>query len=106
TKRGFIEGYMYDLPHEVSIPFVKRLMIDVGVWGIACGILVILCSFLIKKEKYVQKGSIVTLILGVLGFITWVGGTLGPILVMIGGGISFLERHRSEQSIRIPRYAY
>ncbi|MDI6798755.1 MAG: hypothetical protein QMD12_02045 [Candidatus Aenigmarchaeota archaeon] len=66
------------------IPVFGAIGMGVGIWGLVCGILIIVGGVMINKGS-AKTGGIVALIFSILGLVTLQGFVVGPILGLVGG---------------------
>ena len=77
----------------VMIEQFGRLGIYYGIWTIGIGILLLVGTSLVQKEKRSKVGAILLIIFGIAGMATLTGWFVGPLLGLIAG-ISAIKRKR------------
>ena len=70
----------------------KNLGIFLGIWGIGCGILIIIGALMFKNDTKSKAGALLMLIFGIAGVITLQGWLIGPILAIIAGALGLSKK--------------
>jgi hypothetical protein len=83
---GYYPGMMGGYYYPGGAGFVSSIIAGIGIWGLICGVLILLGAFMI----YTRPGShgiwgIIILIFSLLSFIAGGGFIIGAILGVIGG---------------------
>lgn len=77
----------------IFIDVFKNIGIYLGIWGIACGILIIYGSYYFNSEKGSDKvGLLLMLIFGIAGVVTLQGWIIGPALAIIASVLAFAKK--------------
>ena len=70
----------------------QKLGIYLGIWGIGCGIMIIVGAFSFKREEKTKIGILLMLIFGIAGAVTLQGWLAGPILAIIAAALALAKR--------------
>ena len=70
----------------------QKLGIYLGIWGIGCGIMIMLGAFSFRREEKTKAGILLMLIFGIAGVVTLQGWLVGPILAIVAAALALAKR--------------
>ena len=88
-----IVGIIATIYGAIFVSVFQTMGIYMGIWGMACGILIILGAYMFKSEKGSDRvGLLLMLIFGIGGVITLQGWIIGPALAIVAAALAFAKK--------------
>lgn len=70
----------------------KNVGVFLGIWGIGCGVMIIIGAQIFRKETKTKVGMLLLLIFGIAGVITLQGWIIGPVLAIIAAALALAKK--------------
>jgi hypothetical protein len=88
----FVVGIIATIFGALWVSIFEKVGVFLGIWGMGCGILIIIGAYIFKKEKKTKVGILLMLIFGIAGLITLQGWIIGPVLAIIAAVLALVKR--------------